>query len=98
MPNLINDSFAKLLRRPVTLKVNESEIILQFEATGLRVADNNAQGVFLHRETNWMRLVFPNGQRSLDAVFTFLHDGEDDAISLAPYFEEAVHGERNADP
>ncbi len=91
---LIDDSFAKILRRPVKVKITESEIILQFPANGVRVADNNATGVYLHRETNWNRVVFGNDERFYEAVFS-LDDSGDQTTSMIEYFPEDVHAEKD---
>ena len=89
---LIADSFAKVLRRPVTLTINDSGITIEFNNVGLRVADNNSTGVYANSDNTRTRMTFRNGQRMYESVFTF--DRSDNVVSLAESFGDNVHAEK----
>lgn len=63
---LVRDSFERILRRPVTVKVSEKSIGLRFDAADLTVRDNNSQGVFA--EGDEVVVCFRNGASRYDLV------------------------------
>ncbi len=94
LKELIDDSFSKILRRPVELTITDENITLVFGDQGIRVADNNSTGVFGNRDENLIRMSFPNGSRKYEAVFTMLYD-DDESSTLIENFGDDVHAEKD---
>ncbi len=68
LDSLVDDSFARVLRRPVSVTISEGSVGLRFEAEGLRVASNNSQGVFGVGED--LVVCFRNGASRYEMVVT----------------------------
>lgn len=96
LKELIDDSYSKILRRPVELTITEEYITLVFECGGIRVADNNSTGVFAKPGENLIRMSFPNGSRVYESVFTMVYD-DAGSLSLKEIFGDDVHAEKAPD-
>ncbi len=92
LKRLIADSFAKVLRRPVTLTINDTDRIIEFNSVGIRVADNNSTGVYANSDNTRTRMTFRNRQPMYESVFTI--DRSDNFVSLVKSFGDNVHAEK----
>lgn len=70
--SLIEDSFERVLRRPVSVTISDGSIGVRFRGTGLRVADNNSRGVFVNGDD--LVVCFRNGASQYEMVVTQVGD------------------------
>ena len=83
---LVNDSFARILRRPLSVTVSDQTIGVRFNGSGLRVAENNSLGVFAQEDD--LVVCFRNGASSYEMVVAQV--GDTSGVSLAPAIPETI--------